>query len=527
LNVPWGVTLDPTGNLYIAENNPLSRRVDEVAKSSGKLSAILTLPATSTIGTSGTPYGILWITDNSSSAGDLLIADPTSNEVYNFQLATSTLTVVAGDLFRSFSGDGGPATSGRLLDNHEVAIDCHGTGNTYIADTDNEVIRKVNTSGIITTLAGTPGVNCAGGTLACGDGGAASSADLNEPSGVAVDSTSGNVYIADTNDNRVRVVTPDGNINKFVGNGVAGYSGDAGLAVNAELTTPFGVATDSAGNVYVADTGNNVVRKVNFTSGIITTIAGNGTRCSSRTAPCGDGSTPTSANLNSPSGVFVDSNGNIYIADSLDNRIRVVNTQATGTITVAGVTIPHGTIATVAGNGNSTTPPTDGISATTSTLSAPRDIAVDGVGNLYIADTQHNLIRRVDAVTGIITTILGSTSAIPGSLNRLITPYGVATCGGNLLVSDTNDKRVIQVPVEPPLSVSCAATKTGQVGVAFNSGPMTVTGGATPYTYSVGSGTLPTGLTLNTSTGAVTGTPTATGTFTIKVTDANGAVGTG
>jgi sugar lactone lactonase YvrE len=190
-----------------------------------------------------------------------------------------------------------------------VAVDS--LGNIYIADMYNHRIRKVSTSGIITTVAGN-------GTYGySGNGGAATSAELYDPSSVAVDS-SGNIFIADSNNHSIRKVSTSGIITTVAGNGTYGYSGDSGAATSAELYDPSGVAVDSSGNIYIADVSNQRVRKVD-TSGIITTVAGNGTYGYS-----GDSGAATSAELNGPYGVAVDSSGNIFIADLNNNRIRKV-----------------------------------------------------------------------------------------------------------------------------------------------------------------------------------------------------------
>jgi sugar lactone lactonase YvrE len=242
------------------------------------------------------------------SSGNIYIAD-TYNERIRKVSTSGIITTVAGNGAATFSGDGGAATSAELHGPSGVAVDS--SGNIYIADTYNERIRKVSTSGIITTVAG----NGTGGYS--GDGGAATSAELYYPSGVAVDS-SGNIYIADRNNDRIREVSTSGIITTVAGNGTWGYSGDSGAATSAELYGPSGVAVDSSGNIFFVEDGNNRVRKVSA-SGIITTVAGNGTGGYS-----GDGGVATSAELYTPYGVAVDSSGNIYIADLNNNRIRKV-----------------------------------------------------------------------------------------------------------------------------------------------------------------------------------------------------------
>ena len=243
-----------------------------------------------------------------------------------------------------------------------MAVDS--AGNLYIADSLNCRIRKVASGGNISTFAGN-------GTLSySGDGSAASQAQLNTPQGVAADS-SGNLYIADTLNNVVRKVSPNGTISNFAGNGGAGSSGDGSAATSAQLHGPQGLAVDAAGNLYIADTLNAKVRKVSAASGVITTVAGSGTP-----GYGGDGGAAASAQLNLPIGVAVDSSGNLYIADFGNSRVRKVS--ASGAI-----------IGTVAGNG-STGYSGDGGPAAKAQLNGPQGVAVDAAGNLYIADTENN-----------------------------------------------------------------------------------------------------------------------------------------
>ena len=272
-------------------------------------------------------------------------------------------------------GDGGPAVDARLYAPDDVAVDA--AGNLYIADRNNNRIRKVDPAGIITTIAGT-------GEGFFGDGGPATEAQLRCPSSVATDG-SGNLYIVDSCNSRIRKVDPAGIITTVAGTGEHGDGGDGGPATEAQLRSPNSVATDGTGNLYISDYGNSRIRKVD-SSGIITTIAGTGER-----GFAGDGGPAVQAQLDHPLGVAVDAAGNLYISDTDNRRIRRVDSS--------------GTISTVAGNG---VPGFSGDSfpAIDAQLDNPRGVTVDAAGNLYIADQQNHRIRRVDP-SGIITTVAG------------------------------------------------------------------------------------------------------------------------
>ena len=302
------------------------------------------------------------------SQGNLYVADSLNNRVRKVDTA-GIITTIAGNGTRGFSGDGGPATSAAFSYPSAVAVDS--AGNVYITDNGNGSVRKVNTKGTISTVAG------GGGSFA--DTGPAIGALL-APQGIALDK-SGNLYITDGGGERIRRVDPGGTITTIAG-GRSGFSGDGGPATSAALSSASGVAVDGAGNVYFTDVGNFRVRKVN-TNGTISTIAGNG-----RPGFSGDAGPATSAQFNfdfgsSHEGIAVDTSGNVYIADTLNNRIRMVDAK--------------GIINTIAGFSSSFSPPGNGDAgpATKATLVQPQDVAVDSVGNLYIADTSHNLIRKV------------------------------------------------------------------------------------------------------------------------------------
>jgi sugar lactone lactonase YvrE len=304
-----------------------------------------------------------------SSSGDFYIADHSNNVVRKVTASTGLITTIAGTGTAGYTGDGGPAASAQLNLPEGVAVD--GAGNVYIADSGNNVIRKITAStGVSTTVAGNGACGYAG------DGGLATNGQLCGPAYVSVDSV-GNFYVADTINNVIRkVAVSTGLISTVAGNGTAGDSGDGGLAPSAELRVPVGLAFDSAGNFYIAESGGNIIRKVTVATGVITTVAGNGTAGYS-----GDDGPATSAELNGPVGIASDAAGNLYIADASNATVREVN---------AGT----GMIATVAGNGI-TGYLGDGGAATSAELGHPTDIALDGLGHLYIVDAGDNVVRTV------------------------------------------------------------------------------------------------------------------------------------
>ncbi len=351
------------------------------------------------------------------------------------------LTTVAGPGGPVYGGDGGPATNAALHGPYGVTFDAF--GNLYIANLGLNRVRKVDTSGIITTVAGNGDASIAGdgnGTLGySGDGGAATNASLYYPEGVACD-TYGNLYIADCYNDRIRMVDTNGIITTFAGNGAnapirGAYSGDGGVATNASLYYPKGVACDVSGNLYIADYGNNRIRKVD-TNGIITTVAGNGTE-----SYAGDDDAATNASLYEPQGVALDASGNLYIADYGNNRIRKVDT--------------NGIITTVAGNGPSYPASGsysgDGGSAINASLNYPEGVGLDAFGNFYIADYDNNRIRKVDT-NGIITTVAGNGSIGYSGNGGAATnaslwyPSGVAfDASGNLYIADYFNNRIREV----------------------------------------------------------------------------------
>ena len=343
----------------------------------------------------------------------------------NYSVHAQVISTIAGG-GTAVPGDNAPATNAGLSYVADIVTDT--AGNIYIADANNDRIRKIDKAGIITTVAG-------GGTKVFIDGVPATDAKLANPLGVAID-LKGNIYIADNGHNRIQKVDASGNIYVFAGNGSMGYTGDGGPAKYAGLFNSQGVTVDTAGNVYIADNGNSVVRKVDK-AGIITTFAGSITSGFS-----GDGGPATDAELTAPNYISADNKGNFYITDG--EVIRKVN--STGIITtIAGD--PHG-IAGYTG---------DGGPATAATFDYPRGNRVDSKGELYIADWWNNVIRKVDT-KGVITTIAGdgfgaglSTGNFSGdgglaTLAELYYPTAIAFGkSGSIYIADGENTRVRKI----------------------------------------------------------------------------------
>ncbi len=351
--------------------------------------------------------------------------------------AGGTISTVAGNGTEGNSGDGGPAISAEL--NYPTGIAVDSAGNLYTVIYMGPRVRRVDGSGTISTVAGD------GSWGASGDGGPATSAQLNYPQGMAVDSA-GNLYIADAGNHRIRKVDiGSGTISTVAGTGTPGPAGDGGPAAAAQLRDPSGVFVDGAGNLYIADSGNHRVRKVDA-GGAISTVAGTGTGGYN-----GDGIAATSAQLNYPYDVAVDSAGNVFVADLANERVRKVDT--------------GGTISTVAGTGTAGYNG-DGIAATSAQLNTPLGVALDSAGNLYIADANNSRIRKVTAI-------------LPGS------PLGVSATAGNARVSVNwtaplpTASPVVSYTVTASNGATCTATAPATT--------CTVTGltNGTPYTFRV------------------------------------------
>jgi uncharacterized protein (TIGR03437 family) len=429
LHLPAGVAVDSSGNVYIADSGDnLIRKVD--------IYGIITSIAGDSYGSYLGDAGLALTAELHSpedvavdASGNVYIADSANALIREITASTGIINFIAGSVTTTagaitgtpnigYSGDGAAANLAGLVEPFALALDS--SGDVFFAENGDSRIRKIDSKGNMSTIAGN-------GTAGfSGDGSAGANAEINFPTGVAVDS-SGNVYIADSVNRRIRKLASGGTIATVAGNGNYSYSGDSGQATSAQLNTPQAVAVDSSGNLYIADTVNNVVRKVTA-AGVISTIAGNGTAGSG-----GDGGAATSAQLHSPQGIAVDASGGIYISDTQNARVRKIS---------------NGTINTVAGSGTAGYGG-DGGAATSAQLNTPAGLAVDGAGNLYIADFSNNRVRKVTFPGGTITTLAGNGLAGytgdggAASNAQLTTPVGVATdSSGNVYIADTGNNAV-------------------------------------------------------------------------------------
>ncbi|MDP1726709.1 MAG: T9SS type A sorting domain-containing protein [Bacteroidota bacterium] len=431
LSNPRAISIDANWNLYIADQN--NNRIRKVELTTG---IIRTVAGTGVDGYNGdgdsaTKKRLNYPSDVFSDAsGNLYISDYVSARIRKVNAITTFISTVAGNGLVSFAGDGYPANSASFNNSAGAAVDKF--GNVYFADTDNNRVRKINaSSGIITTIAG----NGYAGFL--GDGYPATSANLNAPLAVAVD-TSGNLYIADKSNNRIRKVNYlTGVITTVAGNGSPAYSGDNGQATLAAIKSPCGIAVSPSGNLFIADRGNSKIRKVIASTGIITTMAGNGTG--------GNGGQAYVAAV-SPNSLALDVSGNLYFSD-----YATVNT-------IRKITISSGIISKVAGNSNGYSG--DGGLATLAGLNNPSGITLDTAGNLFIADLYNYRIRRINALTGIITTIAGNALSYPTGDGSIATTVGLGLpnavaidATGNLYIT-LNDRIRKVTGVLPPLITS-------------------------------------------------------------------------
>ncbi|MEV3852250.1 RICIN domain-containing protein [Streptomyces microflavus] len=334
------------------------------------------------------------------------------------------IRTVAGTGVAGYAGDSGPAVSAQLNRPYGLVMDSAGT--LYFCDRDNHRVRRITTDGKISTVAGT------GAAGFGGDGGPATAAQLKKPRGMTADSA-GNLYVADSENNRIRKITADGKISTVAGTGTAGFGGDGGPATAAQLKFPFSVAVDSTGALYVSEYGNHRVRKVS-PDGNISTVAGVGTAGFG-----GDGGPAESAQLNKPIGLVLDSTGTLYISDSANHRVRKVS--------------PDGNISTVAGVGTAGFGD-DGGPAESAQLNKPFGVAVDSTGALYISEYGNHRVRRV-ASDGKISTVAGTGAAAfdgddgPATAAKLNGPLGLAVdCVDTLYIADLLNNRIRKIASE-------------------------------------------------------------------------------
>ncbi len=377
------------------------------------------------------------------AAGNLYFTE--QNGYYIRKVNTSgVISVVAGTGTAGYTGDGGAATAARI--NGAAGLIMDAAGNIYFADLTSAVIRKINTSGIISTIAGT------GSTAHTGDGGLATAAALNSPSDIAFD-VSGNLYVVEFAGHCVRKINTSGVISTIAGTpGSSGFSGDGGPATAALLHSPNGIAIDMYTNIYIADGLNHRIRKIRF-DGMMSTCVGSGTAGFS-----GDGYSAISAALNTPSGLMVDQANNLYINDFGNNRVRKV-------------IIVNGTISTIAGNGSTTA--TDGVMATASGINGPTGVSIDSVGNVFVADNGNNRIRRFTPGLAPISAVSGySAVAIGAAITLTVKPSG-----GNWNSTDVTVETVTSTGVVTGVSSGIAAvqyTISNSCGTSYSSKFVTV-----------------------------------------------------
>jgi uncharacterized protein (TIGR03437 family) len=423
LEYPGGVALDGSGNLLIADSG--NNRIRKVSANgtimtvAGDGTSELTGPRDIAVDATGN----IFVDESAISftalerSGDfsggivgagfigLFYAPPPEISVIRKISAAGTISTVAGTSGSGLYGVGGAAANAMFGSVQGVAAD--GSGNLFIADPDDNSVLKISASGVVTIAAGN-------GTYGfSGDGGLPTSAELASPVAVAVDG-SGNLFIADSYNGRIRKVTPGGNIMTVAGNGNAGYAGDGGQALNAEIARPVGVAVDTAGNIFILDSTNAVVRKV-ATNGIITTLPGNGT-------------------LNNPMGIAVDTAGDVFLADTYNSAVRKVSASGTAT-TVALLNEPTGVAVDSAGNlflassaGIQRVAASTGIAATITVPGNANGIAVDTKGDVFVTDTSNNSIHKLTPTsqTVLIASVVDAANERAGSVSpgEIIVIYG-------------------------------------------------------------------------------------------------------
>jgi sugar lactone lactonase YvrE len=378
------------------------------------------------------------------AAGNLYIADRSNHRIRKVA-PDGVISTFAGTGLTGFSGDGGPASSARLNQPADVATDA--SGNVYIADTGNNRIRKITPDGLISTIAGS------GAAGSSGDGGLAVNASFNAPEGLVVDSD-GSLYVSESLGHRVRKFALGGTISTVAGTGTAGFSGDGGPGVGAKLNHPTGMSVDGAGNLFIADTFYHRIRKLAAT-GSVSTVAGDGTN------QCGLRSTATTSPLARPYGVVLDGSGNLYVTNLCDSLVRVT---------------PAGGIDLYAGNPFETGFSGDGGPATAALFNAPSGLAIDALGALYVADNLNQRVRKITAA-GTISTVAGSSysgdgaAAVGAEISHATDlAYDAA---GNLFIAESGFNRIRKLTPDGVISTFAGngrAEFSGDNGPAVEAG---------------------------------------------------------
>jgi hypothetical protein len=532
---PYGIAADTSGNVYVPDD--LNNRVRIITNDT-----IYTFAGNGTGGYTGDngpalvaelkhPTGVLVY-----DAYNIIISDG-GNSVIR-EVNSGNIITIAGNGTNGYSGDGGPATNAQLSFPSAIARDT--LGNLYITDVSNQCIRKVDAATyFISTIAGN------GTSGFSGDGGPATAAELSNPFGIAVDPT-GNIYIADQFNNRVRMIDTAGIISTIAGNGTGAYSGDGGPATAAELDRPFAINLDNAGNIYVADYANNAIRKISV-AGTISTIAGNGTA-----GFTGDGGPSTAAELHGPTGISLDKNGNLYITDQGNQRIRELTLTCTLTANIASQTNidcngdNNGSAVAGASGGLlpytylwNTTPHQGGDTAFSLTAGTYKVIVTDGVGCTATASaniTQPNALTAPASATANVSCNGGNNGIAAANAAGGSSPYtylwsdpnaqtgssatGLIMGTYTVNVMDSNGCGIsasVTITQPNPLKDSASTADTlicsgGCTDISAN-----VSGGVSPYTYSWN---------IAGATSALHVCPASANTYTTTVQDANGCSAT-
>ena len=429
LNFPWGVAVDAGGHVYVSDDNNYRVRVFSVG---GTISTFAGNGQAGNTG-SGGPATDAAIGPNAGlhlAAGRLYIGGLTGL-IWAVNMSSKTIDQIGGATSSGYNGDGKPALATNFGQIDGLTVD--GAGGLLVADSTENRIRHIDSNQIVSTVAGG----------AIGDGGRGAGASFDFPGSVAHLSfdPSGNLYIADVGNCRIRKILPSGTISTVAGTGICGYTGDGGLAVDATLFSPAAVAADGHGNLYIADTGNSVIRKID-PSGVITTYI----------SSLSNGTYSIGAQV---TGMAIDSSGNLIVSDSIWAIWKI--TPSRDTSIIAGTLFGFGY------NG-------DNIPATQAWLALPREIAIDGSGNLYIADWLNNRVRKVDT-NGIITTLAGNGvqgfggDGGPASQAMLDLPSGVAAdASGNVYIADWINYRVRVVDSSGTINTFAGSGRYGYNG---------------------------------------------------------------